>query len=171
MPILHLLRHAKSSWESTARDDHDRPLSERGQRAAAAMAVYLRQAGIVPDLVLCSTARRTQETLAAISTGLPEGTAVETTRDLYEVGADRILARLRATDPSVGVLLIIGHNPGMEGLAAWLAGANSDPDAVRRLGGKFPTGALASLRFTGAWSDLGDGGADLTHFVAPKDLV
>lgn len=171
MPTLHLLRHAKSSWGSAARDDHDRPLSARGQRAAAAMAVYLRQAGVAPDLVLCSTARRTQETLALVREGLPEGIAIETARDLYEVGADRILARLRETDPSVDVLLVVGHNPGMEGLAVWLAGAKSDPNAMRELSGKFPTCALASLSFIGAWSDLGDGGADLTRFVTPKDLV
>jgi len=171
VPTLHLLRHAKSSWGGAGLADHDRPLTERGQRAAAVVGAYLRRTGIAPDRVLCSTARRAIETLEAIRGGLPEAVPVETTRDIYEVGADRILARLRATDPSVDVLLLIGHNPGIEGLAAWLAGANSDRDAMRRLSGKFPTGALASLSFVGPWSELSDEGAALIRFVTPKGLV
>ena len=53
MRTLHLLRHAKSSWDDLGIRDHDRPLSGRGERAAAAMAAYFRQVGVTPDLVLC----------------------------------------------------------------------------------------------------------------------
>lgn len=170
MPILHLLRHAKSSWDAAGLRDHDRPLSERGGRAAAAMAAHLRRAAVAPDLVLCSSARRTVETLAAIRGALPRGVAVETTDDLYEVGAATLLQRLGRIPAEVGVLLVIGHNPGMEELALRLAGEGSDAGASERLGRKFPTGAIATLEFEGAWADLDWGGARLTGFVAPRDL-
>jgi len=170
LPTLHLLRHAKSSWDPPGGRDHDRELSDRGRRAAAAMAAHIRRAAIAPDLVLCSSARRTVDTLAAIRHSLPRNVAVETTPDLYEVGAAALLDRIRAIPDPVGVLLVVGHNPGMEGLAAGLAGKGSDAGAREALGMKFPTGALASLEFDGGWSGLSWGGARLTGFVVPRDL-
>lgn len=170
MPTLLLLRHAKSSWDDPGQRDHDRPLSERGRRAAAAMAAHLRRSGAAPDLVLCSSARRTQETLAAIRGALPRGVPVETTDDLYEVGADSLLERLQQVPSSAATLLLVGHNPGIEDLAARLAGPGGDRAAAEALGRKFPTGALATLQFDGAWADLAWGAARLTGFVAPRDL-
>lgn len=171
VPVLHLLRHAKSSWGDPGLRDHDRPLSGRGERAAVAMADHLRREGIAPDLVLCSTARRTVDTLAAIRSGLPASSEVETSRQLYEVGAEALLERLRRVPGTVGVLLLIGHNPGLEELSTRLAGAGTDPAARQALARKFPTGALATLEFDGGWPDLSWGGARLTGFIAPKDLV
>lgn len=171
MPVLHLLRHAKSSWDEPGIADHDRSLAPRGERAAGAMAVYLRQEGIAPDLVLCSSAKRTRQTLDGIRPGLPNRVEVEITRDLYEVSGREILRRLRRTGAGVGELLLIGHNPGMEDLALRLTGPGSDPEAVGTLESKFPTGALASLAFDGDWADLDSGLARLARFVVPKTLV
>lgn len=171
MPILHLLRHAKSSWGEPGLRDHERPLSDRGERAAATMAAYFRRTGIVPDLVLCSSARRTVDTLAGLRAGLPESLDVEVSDDLYEVGSRGLLDRLRRVPESVGILVLIGHNPGLEDLTSRLAGPGSDPGAVQALGRKFPTGALASLAFEGGWSGLSWGTARLTRFIAPRELV
>lgn len=171
MPTLHLLRHAKSSWDDLRVADHDRPLSERGERAAAAMAAYLRQSGIAPDLVLCSSARRTADTLALLRRGLPDRLAVETRRDLYEVGAGDLLDALRRVPDTVETLMLVGHNPGLEDLATALAGPDSDPGSREALARKFSTGALATLAFDGAWAALAAGGARLTRFITPKDLV
>ena len=66
MKTILLLRHAKSSWDSAAQNDHDRPLNKRGERAAALMAVHLCEAAPRPDLILCSTATRTRQTLAPL---------------------------------------------------------------------------------------------------------
>lgn len=170
MPTLHLLRHAKSSWGEPGLADHDRPLSDRGRRAASAMAAHLRRAGVAPDLVLCSSARRTVETLAAIRHSLPRTAGIETTPELYEAGASSLLDRLRAVPPAIATLMLIGHNPGLEVLAGQLAGEGSDPEARQALGRKFPTGALATLEFEGEWRDLAWGAARLTAFVAPRDL-
>jgi phosphohistidine phosphatase len=171
MPTLHLLRHVKSSWNDDQIEDFDRPLAPRGERAAGVIAAYLKQNGIKPDLVLCSAARRTRDTVSAVRSGLPKGVPVEVIRDLYEVGPDRILALVRAVDPEVQVLMLVGHNPGLEGLALYLAGKGSDKEARAALERKFPTGAFASLNVEGEWSDLTEGCARLTRLVTPKDLV
>lgn len=171
MPTLHLLRHAKSSWDDLRVRDHDRPLSDRGERAAAAMAAYMRQSGIAPDLVLCSSARRTVDTLARLRSGLPDPLTVETRRELYEVGAANLLEVLRRVPDTTGVVMLVGHNPGLEDLATALAGPDSDPGARKALARKFSTGALATLAFDGAWASLAAGGARLTRFITPKDLV
>ncbi len=171
MPILHLLRHAKSSWAEAGQRDFDRPLSDRGVRAAAAIAASLPRLAVAPGLVLCSSARRTVDTLAAIRSGLAGDPAVETTDELYEVGSTDLLERLRRVPEDVGELLLVGHNPGVEDLATRLAGPGSDPEAVRALARKCPTGALATLAFDGGWPDLSPGCARLTRFITPRDLV
>ena len=171
MPTLHLLRHVKSSWADDEMDDFDRPLAPRGERAGGVIAAYLKQNGINPDLILCSAARRTRDTLSAIRSGLPKGVKVEVTRALYEVGPDRVLELVHEVDPQVQILMLVGHNPGLEGLALHLAGKGSDKDARAALERKFPTGAFASMDFDCAWSDLTAGTARLTRLVTPKELV
>ncbi len=162
MVTLHLLRHAKSSWDGDE-PDHQRPLSRRGERAAAAMAVYFRQFGIAPSLILCSDARRTRDTLAAMRTGLPDDATVTLTRALYEVGASEILQTLNQTPETHRSVMVIGHNPGLEDLVLSLVG---DP-----VGAKFATGALATLESDTGWADLGPRAARLVRFVTPKELV
>ena len=83
MNTLHLLRHAKSSWDDAGLADRDRPLAPRGRRAAKLIADYLRHEGIVPALVLCSPARRTRETLEALAEAFDDDVPVEFERDLY----------------------------------------------------------------------------------------
>jgi phosphohistidine phosphatase len=70
MKRLYLLRHAKSSWKDASLPDHDRPLAGRGRRAAKAIARHLRDQGIEPELVLCSSARRARETFERIEPAL-----------------------------------------------------------------------------------------------------
>src|SRR4051812_25831408 len=143
MKRLYLLRHAKSSWKDTSLPDHDRPLAGRGRRAAKAIARHLREQGIEPELVLCSTARRARETLERIEPGL--GTpAVQVEDDLYAASAPVLLDRLRNVPDTVGSVMLIGHNPGLQELALDLA---HPAPAVRELATKYPTAALATLAF------------------------
>ncbi|WP_028794780.1 SixA phosphatase family protein [Thalassobaculum salexigens] len=162
MITLHLMRHAKSDWDG-GEADHDRPLAPRGERAAAAMAVYCRQQGIAPDFVLCSSARRTRDTLEILRAGLPEGVPVETTRDIYMASAAQLVTRLKSIPVRTRVALVIGHNPGMEDAVGLLTGAG--------VGVKFPTCALATLEAASGWAALAPKGADLRRFITPKDLV
>lgn len=152
MKRLYLLRHAKSSWDDESLPDHDRPLSGRGRRAADAIGRHLRDEGIAPELVLCSSAARTRETLARI------GLDGEIERALYGAGASELLARLRELPPSVESVLMIGHNPGMHDLALALTGEPSD---------KYPTGALATIEL----DDWTARSGRLIAFVRPRELA
>ena len=67
MKRLILMRHAKSDWGDPMLPDHDRPLNKRGRRAASALGHWMREAGLRPDQILCSSATRTQETCARLA--------------------------------------------------------------------------------------------------------
>lgn len=131
------------------------------------MAEHLRAEGIEPALVLCSSARRTRETLERVLPGLGDDVAVEIEEELYGAAAGELLARLRRVPEHVTSVMLIGHNPGLEQLALSLARAGERLDDLRA---KYPTGALATLAFRGPWSELGAGGAELTTFVKPREL-
>lgn len=148
MARLHLLRHAKAAEFSPGRTDHQRPLTERGHAQAAALGEYLRDSGIRIDQVLCSTATRTRETLAGLGLGAP----VEFSDAVYQASPDELLAEIAAMPP--GSLLVIGHAPGIPGLAHQLAGPGSDPTALEAIDGRYPTATLATLDTDADWAGL-----------------
>jgi phosphohistidine phosphatase len=161
---LFLLRHAKSSWDDPRLDDHDRPLAPRGLRASALIADHVRQSGIVPDLVLCSSARRTRETLDRVRPSLgPAEVLLE--RDLYGASSEHLLQRLRTVPDEIESVMLVGHQPAIQELALRLA--VEGPEALKA---KFPTAALATITFDGDWSELGQRGAELSAYVKPKQL-
>ena len=168
MKTIHLLRHAKSSWKDTALSDHDRPLAKRGRAAAKTVAAYLKRRGIVPDLVICSTATRARQTFKPIAKAIKPAEVVLEDR-IYAVPERQLLRYLRVMPERTGSVLLIGHNPGLHALALALADAASR----RRLppaDGKFSTGALATLRFAGTWKKLRPGSAALAGFATPKEM-
>ena len=167
MKSLLLLRHAKSSWKEPGLADHDRPLAPRGRRAARRIAGHLREQGIEPGLVLCSSARRARETLARIESALGSDVEVRIDDDLYGASARDLMGRVRALPEALTSAMLIGHNPAMANLALSLAERGSDLPRIER---KFPTAALATLEFAGSWGELKDGGAELVAFVTPKQL-
>lgn len=164
MKQLYVLRHAKSSWDDPRLEDRERPLSARGRRAAGLMADHLLGHAIVPELVLCSSAQRTRETLAGIGVG--DEIVIEP--ELYAATAFDVLERLRRVPSETASVMVIGHNPSMQDLTLMLAGADDRlRDTVR---GKFPTGALATLAVGGEWRELDLGAARLIAFIRPRDL-
>jgi phosphohistidine phosphatase len=167
---LFVLRHAKSSWNNSQLADHDRPLAPRGRRAAEALAAHVATINPPPALVLCSTARRAQDTLEPIQDRLPGSTEVLSEGDLYSAPAPELLARLRQVPDDTPSVMLVGHNPGLEDLVRRL-GRDGDASLIARVHTKFPTGALATLVFDGTWKDLGSGAAaTLEAFVVPGDL-
>jgi len=163
---LFILRHAKSSWDNPGLEDHERPLAPRGQRACAVMAEHLRANAIKPELVLCSSARRTRETLEAVA---PTGEHIIEPQ-LYSASAEALLERLHRLPGDVSSVMVIGHNPALQMLVLRLArrdGDGADRSAVER---KFPTGALATLTFECGWTELAAGSAHLAEFLTPKGL-
>jgi phosphohistidine phosphatase len=164
MPVLYLLRHAKSSWDDPSLADRDRPLAPRGERAAELMGEHVRTIGISPALVLCSPAVRARETLD----GLGAGWDARIEPGLYGASEGDLLDRLRKLGVEVESAMLIGHNPALEELTLMLGGSGADLGKIHK---KFPTGALATLEFDGDWSSLRPHAARLTSFVRPKDLV
>jgi phosphohistidine phosphatase len=165
---LFLLRHAKSSRDDPELADHERPLAPRGRRAAKTIAEHLEQESVAPALVLCSSARRTRETLEGIAPALGEGVAVEVEDELYSASEQDLLERLQALPDDVESVMLIGHNPAVERLALDLAGSGDQLADLRR---KYPTAALATLELSGPWRELRPGGATLADFVTPKQLA
>jgi phosphohistidine phosphatase len=163
---LVVLRHAKSDWPAGVAD-HDRPLGRRGVRDSAAAGRWLVEHGDLPDVVWCSTARRTRETWEHIATELPPGCVVHFEERVYEAGVDDLLDVLRATPKKTGRVLLVGHNPGVQDLVLALADRSSG-DAKALAETKFPTSGLAVLDVEGEWADLGGGHANLATFVVPR---
>lgn len=179
MRQLLLLRHAKSSWDDSGMADHARPLNARGRAAARAMAAAMRRLHLAPELVLVSTAVRTQQTLEALEP-FEDSTLVDPLDSLYLAPAPKMIEALQAVPETVRSVLLIGHNPGMQDLALMLAGGPALAPAaepsqggnagLRRLAERYPTCGLAEFAVVGPWWSLGAGGARLLRFLTPSDL-
>jgi phosphohistidine phosphatase len=170
MLTLSLLRHAKSSWDDSSLEDFDRPLAKRGEAAARRMGAYKKEHGLAPDLVLCSPALRARQTLDLVLPHLAGGPIVSHDDALYLAAPVALLARVRRLEAKLRYVMIVGHDPGMHVLALDLAGSG-DPKSLQALSRKFPTAALAVIRFKErAWSKVGPGKGRLDLFVAPKML-
>jgi phosphohistidine phosphatase len=170
MKTLHLLRHAKAGRDDPKLDDHERPLSPRGIEDGMAVAEHCAKVGVRPDLILCSSAVRTRATLALMLPYLPVP-RILIERELYLAGPETLLQRVRAIGDDCASALLIGHNDGIHDFARSLPGDTGDPELRIRLGAKFPTSALASVRFdVAAWRQIAPGRGTLTGFVTPKDL-
>lgn len=168
MRRLILLRHAKSDRPAGVAD-HERPLNDRGRRAAPAVGGHIAQEGPRPDLALVSTATRTRETWDAVSAalGAPEA---RHHREIYEAPAERILGLIHGAPDSAETVIVVGHNPGLGDLAATLAGEGPRKERMR-LATEFPTAAYAVIAFdTAAWSAIAPGQGRLERFVRPRDI-
>ncbi len=173
---LLLMRHAKSLWDDPKLSDHARPLNARGRASAVAMRRAMRELGLVPDLVLVSSARRTLQTLEALGPW-DDTPLIEPMDALYLASAHAMLEVLHSVTETVRSVLVLGHNPGMHELALTLVGAHAfsrPPDADRarlsQLAEGYPTGALAEFAIAGPWALLGEGSGRLQHFLTPRDL-
>ena len=155
---LTLMRHAKSSWNNQHQQDHDRPLNERGNRDAPDMANRLVRRNQIPDLILCSTARRTCETTAHLLCvfGQPAPQVVYND-SLYLASPDTLLSTLSDVPENVLHAMIVAHNPGMEDLSARLTGSHADTmptAAIRQFSCACSLASLAELFATGGKSTL-----------------
>jgi len=164
---LVLLRHAKSDWPDVA--DHERPLAKRGRRDAPAVGRWLGDSGYVPDAVVCSTARRARETWELVAAGLAEtapgaSPLVRYEPRVYEATVLGLLMLVREFDDAWRTAVVVGHNPGLAGLATGLAGPDGTPPQA------FPTAATAVFALTGSWAEAAPGEARLLAFVVPAEL-
>ena len=166
---LVLLRHAKTE-QVEGKLDHDRELTDKGVRDAAAAGAWLREQGIVADLVICSTSRRTRQTWEHAAHGGAHTEFVEYRRSVYQGGTSGVLETVREDGGDVRTLVVVGHAPSVPDLASALTDGRGSRDAHLAMGDGFPTCALAVLSYDGEWLDLTPGAAHLERFhVARAD--
>lgn len=170
MPRLLLLRHSKSVRPGGAIDDFDRPLNERGRLAAPLVARHLVALGLAPQKILCSSSRRTRETLLPLLRAFDEDIELRLTRDLYLAEEDRVIDQIRAHGNGSRTLLVIGHDPGLQHAALTLIGAGN-PSLIEDLEAKFPTSGLAVIDFpAGKWVDVEPKTGRLVAFLHPRQM-
>jgi len=173
MRRLLLLRHAKAV-QDTGEGDHARALTERGRKDAARMGHAMDTHGYIPDLVLCSSSRRTTETWEMLAPELAKTPEVESAKGLYLASPKNILTQIQGTAERAKTLMLIGHNPGIEECAVRLArkpASKVERHKLEDMREKFPTCALAVFDFdVESWSDVSGGGI-LLEFIRPRDLT
>lgn len=147
---LILMRHAKSDWSHEDLSDHDRPLNDRGKRDAPRVADWLAENRLVPDLILCSSAARTQETCALMLNRLESASKVFVSKRLYLAAPQTIFsviaedAIMPDKESAPATVLVLAHNPGVSEAAGWLMGQMV----------AMPTAALVAFHFQGdRWHD------------------
>lgn len=168
MHQLHLLRHAKSSWDDDA-DDHDRPLNRRGREAARAIGENLPKVVSGFDLVLCSSALRTRETAELALAGFKQGPKILFEDGIYLASCNALLQRVRQLNDRYDTVMVIGHNPGLHELALALAA----PDSVgfsTLANGKFPTGVRCRFVIGTDWAAIDSTRHRLVDYVTVKSL-
>ncbi len=159
---LVLIRHAKSSWANPLQSDFDRPLNERGLHDAPMMGERLKKGGIIPDLIIASTAKRAAKTATCIAARLayPEG-KIDWREDLYHCIPSVFEEIIRDVDEAVSTLFIVAHNPGISEFAALL-------DATHTVH-HMPTCATAGFELqSDRWSDLSSLPKTLFLYDTPK---
>lgn len=157
MLTLYLFRHAKSDWNDPSLADHERPLNDRGRRAAKFMGEFMNRKGLLPDVIACSTSKRTRETLDLL---LPLGEKtpiIEYDDRIYEASANTLLYLVAEYAERTHRLMIIGHNPGIESLIYAMTTQHE----------RIPTATLAVIQM------LGDDPkpSDLLNIYRPKELM
>jgi len=161
MKRLTLIRHGKSDWHSPADSDFDRPLNERGKRAAVTMGERLAAADKIPGLLVSSPAKRARTTARLIARELdyPEQKIVFAA-EIYDAALETLIELLCSIDDKVEQLLMVGHNPGFSELGQWLS--NAAPDWL-------PTCGQLELELPiDSWTDAEEACARLLAYDYPK---
>jgi len=158
---LLLLRHAKSSWGDSSLADFDRPLNERGLRAAPLVGRFMRRRKLDPDLVISSPAERARQTTALVAESAKLSAPLRFDERVYEATPARLVEVVSQVEESAGEVLLVGHNPGLEGLLELLTGESRS----------MPTAALARVALgIEKWGRLREGAGRVELFVRPRDI-
>lgn len=168
MKILTLLRHAKSAWDDPVARDFDRPLNQRGRRAAHTIGREMRAQGLAFDQVIASPAARVVETLQDVEQGYGRGLEPSFDKRIYLASTDLLLEVIHGADDGAERLLVVGHNPGLEKLALLLTKSG---ELRAEVAVKYPTATLAEIELpVEGWGEVDEGIGTITRFIRPRDL-
>ena len=171
MKTLGLFRHAKSDWHDPRARDFDRPLNLRGEKGAALMGRHIADHGVRWDRIVASPAIRVAETVELAAKSVGRNLQVNWDRRIYLASSATLLDLVKDLPDSLGAVMLVGHNPGLEDLIFDLVpddGSSPLRDIVEE---KFPTASYAVLECAvDTWHDLCGNRARLTHLSRPRDL-
>ena len=160
MKRLYLLRHAKSSWNEPDLADFERPLNSRGLEAAPFMGRLIAAKGYLPDLIVSSPARRALATAELVRENTGTNIEIQLNDRVYEASPQTLLHITAAVGDAADSVMLVGHNPGMEGLVRLLT---RRPEAM-------PTAALAVIDLgIDRWSNIKEGCGTLIEVIRPKE--
>ena len=169
MKKIILLRHAKSSWKHAGLSDHERPLNKRGRNAAPVIGDWLNRNGHTPDVILCSTAIRTQDTVERLGLSTDLDSALMLQSALYHAAPDDLLTALKALEDTHQSAMIVAHEPGLSSFSGMLA-KTAGTHCVAAYE-HFPTAAAAIFEADiKRWSELAYCSARFADFVMPRHL-
>jgi phosphohistidine phosphatase len=165
---LLLMRHAKSSWDSNARTDFERPLAKRGRKAAPRIGKWLEARELVPDQIVSSPAERARQTSLAVADVLHLDTSlIRWEPDVYDASRSTLVALIRACSERLQRVMLVGHNPGFEEFLEWVCAKQTPAPQDGKL---LPTAAVAVLAFDLRWREVARGSGSLIDLVRPRDL-
>jgi phosphohistidine phosphatase len=157
---LVLIRHAKSAWPDDVAD-HERPLGKRGRRDAPAVGRWLTDNAVIPQVALVSSARRAVETAQLITGELQPAPRQVVSDAAYNAGREELLELVRSLPDDASNVMLVGHNPGIQSLAALLEDGHGSL-------GEFPTSAVAVLEFDGDWASVRPRAGRLVAYAVPR---
>jgi phosphohistidine phosphatase len=162
MKTLLLMRHAKSSWKEHGLEDHERPLNKRGKKDAPLMGKFIFDRELIPQTILASTAERAKKTAEAFVESSGYSGEVELLHSFYLGEPYQYIEALQSLPDEVERVMVIGHNPGLEGLLQILSGR------VESL----TTAAIAHLSLPiKSWKELDENtDGELVELWRPRDL-
>ena len=160
MKRLYLLRHAKSSWDDASLADFDRPLNDRGRSAAPFMGELIATRGLRPDIIVSSPAIRAMQTAQLVKEASGFDIPLNYDERIYEASPQTLRSVISQLPDDLGAALVVGHNPGMEGIIRYLTGELQP----------MPTAALASIKLAvDRWAAVDDGVGTLEFVIRPKE--
>lgn len=160
MKTLFIMRHAKSSWDHPSLADFDRPLNDRGLRTAPFMGELMANRNIRPDLIISSPAKRATQTAMLIKESAGINSPLNYDERIYEASPLNLRTVLSEISDNIASALLVGHNPGMEGIIRYLTGEIQP----------MPTAALASITLNvDRWAMINDRCGKLEFIIRPKE--
>ncbi len=160
MKTLFILRHAKSSWEDADLADFDRPLNKRGLKAAPLVGETIRKNKFQIDLIISSPAKRAEQTATLVKKSAQIESDIQVDDRIYEASPQRLLQIASELDDKIKSVMLVGHNPGLEGLVKMLT---QEVEAM-------PTAALAVVDLKiDNWKEIHIDCCNLRTVIRPKD--